>query len=166
MVRHLYAAYGSNLHPLRLNARIPTARFRYCTVLRGYALRFDKPGSDGSAKANIVRRAQARVNVAVYAMGRSMETLDGIEGSGYDRVPVVLADGQTAWTYVANRTKADLAPFGWYRDLIWAGARYHRFERSYCERIENIEVRRDRNETRATRNAQMIAQALAALSGR
>jgi hypothetical protein len=43
-----YFAYGSNLHPLRLQERVPSAALLGWTHLHGWELRFDKRGrTDG-----------------------------------------------------------------------------------------------------------------------
>ena len=49
-----YLAYGSNLHPVRLTERVPSARFLGLTSLFGYQLRFHKRHEpDGSGKCNM-----------------------------------------------------------------------------------------------------------------
>jgi len=50
-----YFAYGSNLHPLRLQARLSSAQLIGTTILPGYALKFHKLGHCLSGKCNIVR---------------------------------------------------------------------------------------------------------------
>ena len=48
-----YFAYGSNLHPNRLEARIGKSHQLGLFKLVNYKLKFNKPSNDGSAKCNI-----------------------------------------------------------------------------------------------------------------
>ena len=82
----LYAAYGSNLHPLRLRQRTPSARLLGWACVAGWSLEFHKRSVDESAKCNIVARGHGTF-VAVYELsGHDKEILDGIKGigRGYD----------------------------------------------------------------------------------
>ena len=48
-----YLAYGSNLHPLRLTLRVPSARVIGVVEMPGYMLEFHKRSIDGSGKCLI-----------------------------------------------------------------------------------------------------------------
>ena len=63
-----YAAFGSNLHPLRLQKRIPSARLLGVAPVDGFRLAFNKTGDiDGSGKANIVA-GEYHVFFVIYEM--------------------------------------------------------------------------------------------------
>ena len=47
-MRLLYAAYGSNLHPGRLQKRVDSARLEGTAFVADLSLTFDKRGVDGS----------------------------------------------------------------------------------------------------------------------
>ena len=135
-----YFAYGSNLHPARLSARVLSARFvdtGFCAVRR---LVFHKAGQDGSAKCDIPRAAtrDTRVYGALFELDLSAwQTLDRIEGvgKGYERavILVVTPSGPLdVFAYLAQShfVSPGLKPFHWYKKLVKEGARYHR--RSWC----------------------------------
>lgn len=62
----LYAAYGSNLHPVRLQERVKSASVRGTAVLEDWKLAFSKRSKDGSGKATLVELDGAQAHVAVY----------------------------------------------------------------------------------------------------
>lgn len=151
--QHIYLAYGSNLHPRRLEARIGPARLLGTVTLPGWSLRFDKRGGDGSAKANL-HAAPARdliAQAAAYAVRLDqLRTLDVFEGCGrgYETFPItVRLDDQVvdAFTYLAPSQwlSSSLLPFDWYVDLIVSGARFHEFDESYVKWIARHDTDRD-----------------------
>ncbi len=143
----LYAAYGSNLAPLRLQRRIAAAKFVGTAHIANRALRFHKRGQDGSGKCSIVT-ADDGLHVAIYAMsGTAKARLDRIEGvgRGYE-VAALSVDGYgQCFTYLAADTHVDerLEPFAWYRELVLSGAEYHGFPALYRKTIEAVRVRED-----------------------
>ncbi len=167
-----YAAYGSNLHPVRLRDRIPSARFLHATAAFGYELCFDKRGSDGSAKANIRPTRGGVAFVAVFEIDPlDRPALDAFEGPGYRAAELVLADGWSAFTYFAVHAGAQPLPFAWYRDLVALGAAFHRFPELYRQRVSALPGLDDPDPERRRRHEALLArmkepQALAALSGR
>ncbi|MDQ4147034.1 MAG: gamma-glutamylcyclotransferase [Pseudomonadota bacterium] len=52
---HFRFAYGSNLCPARLARRVREYHPEGIGILRGYVLRFNKIGREGSAKCNVAR---------------------------------------------------------------------------------------------------------------
>jgi hypothetical protein len=147
----LYFAYGSNLHPLRLQRRTPSARLAGLAVLEGHVLRFHKRSDrDGSAKCDAwhTGRAGDRLLGAIYHLHPGeVETLDRFEGvgSGYLREVVeVLAAGEPrlAFTYRAQSSHVDptVQPYDWYREYVLRGARYHGLPAAYVRRIETVEA--------------------------
>ncbi len=83
-----YFAYGSNMSSARLSSRVASARAQGVVHLRGWCLAFDKPGRDGTGKANLVREPGALVWGVAYTLDPAeWEILDGFE-PGYRRFPV------------------------------------------------------------------------------
>src|SRR6187551_384352 len=78
--RILYFAYGSNMAPQRLQARVPSATVVGVAVLRGYQLKFHKSGKDGSAKCDASRSdsMEHEMHGVLYSMLKSeLPVLDG-----------------------------------------------------------------------------------------
>lgn len=153
-----YFAYGSNLHPERLGARAPSARFLCIARLAGYRLAFHKRSRiDGSGKCNIVA-APGPHNVwgAVYELGRAdLERLDGEEvvHGGYLRQRYVVYAGDArrevhAYEAPPDLTDEALSPFDWYHALVLDGARLHGLPQDYVAMLESIAVTRDRDRRR------------------
>jgi gamma-glutamylcyclotransferase len=162
----LYFAYGSNLHPVRLSRRTPSARVVGSAVLLGHALRFHKLGRDGSGKcdAHPTGNPSDRVHGAVYRIDeRERGILDQAEslGIGYDacRVEVLTAHGGLeVWTYLArDELKVpDIRPFHWYLDFVIAGARFHALPEAYVSLIEATASIRDPEGERARSNRAIL----------
>ena len=163
----LYFAYGSNLHPLRLGERVPSARLLETARLAGHALRFHKRGRDGSAKCNALWTGVGRDVVlgALYRLPAAERArLDRFEGAGngYDRHEVVVegaAGPLAAFTYLAVSGAVDetLRPFDWYRDLVAAGARRQALPAAYVARVEAVMAIADPDEARALEHARLLA---------
>jgi hypothetical protein len=134
-----YLAYGSNLHPLRLRQRAPSAKEIGVVRLAGWSIRFHKKSfRDGSAKANMIRTELATdmVYCALFTLHPAeRKILDAYEGlgNGYERELLDLPGYGPVYTYLAAGTHIDdnLHPYRWYRDLVLAGATFHRFPRHY-----------------------------------
>ncbi len=163
-----YFAYGSNLHPLRLQKRVPTARLLGVTRLRAHVLRFHKQGQDGSAKCDAWRtgRADDWLPGAVFefasAERRVLHEVEGL-GRGYELAKDSVKLGARSvkvFYYVAEPSFVDatLRPFDWYCALVLAGARRHGFSLSHIEAIEDTESRPDPNSERAALHAQLITE--------
>lgn len=145
MPSRIYLAYGSNLHPRRLEARVGGVELLGVVRLPGWLLRFDKRGGDGSAKANLCAAPGGGhdVQAAAYRLRfDQVGLLDSFEGwgHGYEVVPIIVPLGGTAveaFTYLAPAQwlSHDLLPFDWYVDLIAAGARFHGFDEAYVRAI-------------------------------
>lgn len=154
----LYLAYGSNLHPVRLIERVPSAQLVGTTRLDGYRVVFMKRGRDGSSKANLVFTDETHhaAYAAVYEMAaHEKPLLDAIEGlgAGYEEQTLeVSVNGETlaAYTYVAAATHLapGLAPFDWYRTLVTAGASHHGFPHEYIETLGAVPAQPDRDPQR------------------
>lgn len=140
-----YLAYGSNLHPLRLRERVPSARLLGTVVLSGYRLRFCKRSVDGSTKCTVERRGPGQqVHGAVFCISANERApLDRAEGlgAGYEeRREWVELGGERVevFFYVAMTAYVDdsLHPYHWYKQLVLAGARYHGFPADYIAALD------------------------------
>ena len=167
-----YLAYGSNLHPLRLMRRTPSARLLGATTLSGYALRFHKRSDvDGSSKADAYHTGDpaSLLHGVVYELSPGdFPVLDRIEGvgSGYRLANVqVRCDGHSleAFLYVATESHVSpgLLPYQWYRDLVWTGAAFHGMPADYVTGIREHASMADPDPSRAGRHAELL-QALRA----
>lgn len=159
----LYLAYGSNLLPERLRARVPSAHLSGIVRLRGWSLRFHKHGQDGSAKCDLLHTASAGdvAHGAVYEIAAEERVqLDKAEGlgCGYDLAWLDLEAFGRVFLYRAAQTHVDerLKPFSWYRDLVEAGARFHRFPAAYVARIREVEALEDPDRERHGRNLALL----------
>lgn len=156
----LYAAYGSNLHPVRLTQRIASAALVTTALLPEWSLRFHKRSKDDSGKCNIVGGGDG-VHVAVYEVNTEDKlTLDRIEGVGFGYAEALLQVPGVGecHTYVAEESHVDeeLLPYDWYRAMVLGGARFHGFPRDYLQVIESIGVWPDPDAERRAREWQRV----------
>jgi hypothetical protein len=148
-----YLAYGSNLLPARLRARLQSIRVLGAAALPGWQLHFHKRGADGSGKCNLVQTPGGVAYGAVYELSLEAKAqLDEIEGlgKGYRDAVLMLADHGEAHVYLAEPAHIDdaLIPYDWYHAFVLAGGRHHGFPARYLERIAVIPVDIDPNERR------------------
>ena len=160
MTTFAYAAYGSNLHPVRLKAddRCPSAELRGACVITGWRLAFRKRSTDGSAKCDAHRtdNSSDELRVAVFDIpGSEEKALDRAEGlnHGYRKGEIELTvNGQTlaAKIYLAdtNAIVTD-SPYDWYKEMVLLGTEYHRFPKPYVEAVRGVVSRSDSDESRA-----------------
>ena len=149
-----YFAYGSNLHPVRLGERVPSANLLGVSELGKYRLVFHKKGQDGSSKCNLVQTGGEcdQVYGAIYQLEQKHKNaLDRIEGKGYgyrDQQIMMQDQGQeyNCFTYFAQRSHIaeKLKPYHWYKQLVVLGPRYLHFPNSYVIAIESIVASRPR----------------------
>ena len=105
-----YFAYGSNLHPVRLTERVPSAKFVGTVELAHHDLAFHKKSHDGSGKCNLLHTGAEsdRVHGAIYTLDPEHKALlDRYEGkgAGYMDSPLqVQHQGQSysCFTYLAQ----------------------------------------------------------------
>jgi hypothetical protein len=140
----IYFAYGSNMSSLRLRERLPTARSLGAARLPGWRLAPNKPGKDGSGKANLVADPGAAVWGVLYELiAADWPTLDRFE-PGYTRLPQPIEDGrsrlQRAQVYVFTQHGPDLAMHHWYREHLLQGAREHALPTDYITALETLPV--------------------------
>jgi len=149
-----YAAYGSNLHPLRLAKRLASAKLITTALLPGWSLNFHKRGDDKSAKCNILVGGSG-VHCAIFEISANdKRILDGIEGIGfgYSKIMLGIPEVGECASYVAEESHIDdsLLPYDWYHELVLIGARIHSFPDDYLKRIESRPALRDPDRYRRT----------------
>jgi len=164
MVEIVYLAYGSNLHPLRLQQRVPSAKWVGPVALPGYRLVFHKIGMDDSGKCDLL--GTGCLNDKAWGVLFTMDqvdkpALDEAEGPGYSCEPfdvVFAGESLTAMTYLAKPERQDpaMVPFDWYRDLVLIGARYNFFQDSYLGMLSQVPTQPDPDPERARLNAGLI----------
>jgi gamma-glutamylcyclotransferase len=163
-----YVAYGSNLHPARLRQRIHSPQLIGVTALSGYSLSFGKRGQDNSGKCTLLFTLgdDHIVHGAVFRLtpsdSRILDEIEGV-GRGYERTLLtctVQGLSIEAYTYIASAGYMvdDLHPYGWYRQLVAEGARYHGFPASYVAGIEAVESMRDPDAGRRLKYEALLAE--------
>ena len=131
MAQVWYFAYGSNMSPARMEARVGGWHARMPGRLPGFRLAFNKraSGEEGAAHANIVPDAGGVVEGVLYRLDEAaLEVLDRYEGHpehyGREEMEVRCGDGTVrAWAYVATPawTEEGLRPTREYLDHLLAG---------------------------------------------
>lgn len=170
-----YLAYGSNLHPLRLKERVPSAKLMFTLVLEQYRLFFEKRGQDNSAKCNIRMTGQASdtVYAAMYQItGQHKILLDAFEGlgAGYiDQQLQVNHQGRSfdCFSYFAQSGHIvnDMKPYHWYKALVLQGAQHLHFPAPYLSSIARVESMPDEDSQREKIHRALIAQMAANSAG-
>jgi hypothetical protein len=156
MTAAFYFAYGSNLASARLRERVPSAVVRGVARAPGFALRVDKRGADGSAKANLHPAIDPGAEVwgAVYAIDAAeWPRLDRFE-QGYARIEIeVWLDDACflASTYRSDRLTVDPVPLDWYKRLMVDGAREHGLPEAWCARLAALPSRATARRLRTSR---------------
>ncbi|WP_116473083.1 gamma-glutamylcyclotransferase [Zobellella maritima] len=142
-----YFAYGSNMSLARLRRRVPSARSLGAYKLTGHALRFHKRGRDGSAKCDAYATGDDSDHLlgVLFDISESdKKTLDIAEGlgQGYSEKEVAVTDQNglavLAITYYATHIDDALAPYGWYKAHVLAGAREAGLPAAYIRQIEVV----------------------------
>ena len=158
----LYAAYGSNLHPFRLQQRTPSAHLLGTAAVSDMALKFHKRGyRDSSGKCNIVKSDRSRIFVAIYDVAPAeIALLDRYEGagSGYDRTVVTVEKFGDCVTYIATPAHINerLRPFSWYKALVVAGCERLAFPSYYTEQIRSVAAIVDKKRDRHAEQMQLV----------
>lgn len=143
-----YFAYGSNMNPARVAARIGTTRRTLAGVLHDHVLRFDKASRiAGIAHANVAPMPGERVEGALFELERlaQIRLMDPFEGypDEYDRhrLPVTTREGAIeAWVYIAapGTTAASLKPAREYLAHLLAGEAF--LSPDYHRRLAAVEA--------------------------
>lgn len=129
-----------------MHGRVASARTLGAHLLEGFRFTLDKPGRDGSAKANLCPQIGGHVWGTVYRLDSAdWAKLDACE-PGYARLRVRLRAGDTereAGAYRSTHSCDDPVAFQWYKRLIVEGAREHALPSEWIEFLEALPARPD-----------------------
>jgi gamma-glutamylcyclotransferase len=162
-----YFAYGSNLHPLRLRERVPSATVIGVVEARSRTLAFCKRSEDLSGKCNLYETGSQEDVVfgVLYEMDiRDKANLDRAEskGRGYnERIVSFTLNGKSyaSFTYVADSNYVDesLLPYDWYKQFVIEGARYHSMSKEYIAWLDSFTSVADPDNERNSENLARLA---------
>ncbi|MFP8875076.1 MAG: gamma-glutamylcyclotransferase family protein [Myxococcota bacterium] len=143
-MQDLYFAYGSNMSSARLAARLGEVRPLGRAALDHFELAWNKPGLDGSGKANVRRRVGAATWGVVYAVAPAdWPLLDSFE-SGYARETHPVRDDagreRSVQLYRWRRDTPDHTPSAEYLELVLAGAREHQLPAAVIQELATSHV--------------------------
>jgi len=133
---------------VRLQTRLPSARWVAVGSLTEHRLRFHKESQDGSAKCDAEQTSDPEDKVigVVYDIADDEKPiLDRIEGlgSGYEIKKVEVTTDQgilTAFMYYATQTTPRFKPYRWYKQHVLVGARENGLPPEYIAQIEAVEA--------------------------
>jgi hypothetical protein len=143
----------------RLRKRMPSCKPLGIATLPGHALRFHKRSIDESGKCNAFASGNDNSVIGVLfgfdpAERAKLDQAEGV-GRGYEpaMVTVINEKGRRrkVLTYLATPNYIDdsLRPYGWYKELVLAGAKEHGLPPEYIsEYIHSVEAIEDPNKTR------------------
>lgn len=163
-----YFAYGSNLHPLRLQQRVPSAELVQVASYTQHQLVFHKQGHDGSGKCNmhVTGTMSDMVYGAIYRMHADHKAvLDRFEGKGYEDKKIVLSCNgleYDCFAYLAQQSHIvhSMKPYHWYKQLVIHGAKYLQLPGEYISRIESVESIEDADNDRRMENELLVNRIL------
>jgi cation transport regulator ChaC len=137
----VYFAYGSNMSSARFAARVSDAEALGRAQVIDWRLAFNKPGRDGTGKANLVPTAGARTwGVAWTLPEDAWRVLDGFEPD-YERavLPLRRADGRElhahVYLYACPADTPSIPPSRDYVDHLVSGATEHGLPEEYIAKI-------------------------------
>ncbi|MGD8559959.1 MAG: gamma-glutamylcyclotransferase [Gammaproteobacteria bacterium] len=165
MSKLFYFAYGSNLHPVRLTARVPSARLLGLKTVPEYRLLFHKRHhEDSSGKCNMfyTGRDEDVVIGAIYEMAADQKPLlDQCEGTGYrcDSMTLEFNGGEyECFVYIAEDSHIDdeLVPHCWYKNIVLLGAEFHNLPEDYLEVIRSVPAGTDPDKEQHERHYRLI----------
>lgn len=155
-----YFAYGSNMSPVRLRSRTPSAQKLGVFVLKGHTLKFHKIGKDGSAKCNayatdaetdIVEGVVFEIDPGELA---ELDRAEGL-GNGYEKQRVTVSNPQgdtvEVFSYFATRINDSLLPFSWYKKHVLKGAKDADLSSDYMAKIKSVQTVDDPDSAREQR---------------
>lgn len=164
MKKQYYFAYGSNLHPVRLRERVPSAILIGTVELKGYQIQFHKRGADQSGKCNLIytNRSKDIVHGAIFQIrAKHRPRLDIAEGKGYRVLHIsVKRHGKKykCFTYVAHRTHINkkLKPYDWYQQLVKLGAQHLSLSQDYVDQLAMSDTIEDLNSDRQSKREELL----------
>ncbi len=153
----IYFAYGSNLHPNRLEARIGKSPQLGIFRLFDYKLNFNKPSIDGSAKCNISKDRTHSVYGVLYNVTPEQKALLDQFEAGYSTTWMNHKNIGQYFTYLANPPLSNsFLPYHWYKILVVLGAGYHNFPARYLNMLGCLNSVRDENVERTENNLKIF----------
>ncbi|MBT3202860.1 MAG: gamma-glutamylcyclotransferase [Gammaproteobacteria bacterium] len=165
-----YFAYGSNLHPVRLQDRVPSAKLISTIQLERHTLKFHKKSHDGSAKCNLIEtgRSSDFIHGAIYELAAEHKhILDKFEGNGfgYKDKKIELkyqAKQYSCFCYFAQPEYIfeNIEPYHWYKELVLLGAKYLKFPEAYISSIKSIKSVDDPDKNRRLENKILLQKIL------
>ena len=161
MSSYLYAAYGSNLHPVRLQKRVSSATFVGTCLLAKYELRFHKVSDvDGSGKCNVVPGKKG-VYLAIFRIEESERSiLDREEGLnyGYNATQFETEAFGRCSSYLADASAIDESaqPMDWYKEMVRLGCLVNGFSNTYVQRVESVAAIVDSDKERASQRWKIV----------
>lgn len=160
-------AYGSNLHPFRLQQRVGSATPIGVVPMPGKRLAFHKRSQDGSGKCLFYEpgTTQDIMYGVVYELDSSEKgKLDALEGLGKGYNERLLgfslnSDTYQSYIYVAATTHIDasLAPYDWYKEMVLLGAKYHELPPDYIAKIAAVASIPDPDAKRKSQNEAILS---------
>jgi hypothetical protein len=155
-----YAAYGSNLHPLRLTERVSSAQLIGIGYLPHWSLCFHKRSKDNSGKCSI-HIGGVGVHFAIFELNAEDKlTLDSIEGVGvgYSEILLSIPGFGHCSSYIAEKSHVDdsLQPYDWYKELVLEGMRFHVFPDHYLKLVDSIAAISDPDSKRSAKNRRTV----------
>ena len=163
-----YFAYGSNLHPSRLEKRIGACSQGTLAFLPGAQLTFNKRGTDGSGKCNIDftdSSSDAVIGVLYEVSASQKKRLDQWEAATcfYTGITTKVTSKSLtidAFTYQAGDEHIDtgLLPFDWYKRFVFLGASHFEFPRDYLQQLAEQPSIPDDNLERNKQNAILLSE--------
>lgn len=167
MSRLHYFAYGSNLHPLRLRERVPSATAIGVVEAKSWSLAFSKRSVDLSGKCNLYETGNQEdvVHGVLYEMDiKHKANLDRAESKGHgynERIASFTLNGKsyTPFTYIADSKFVDesLFPYDWYKRFVIEGARYHSMPEAYIAWLDSFTSVADPDNKRNSENLARLA---------
>ncbi|MCG6885651.1 MAG: gamma-glutamylcyclotransferase [Proteobacteria bacterium] len=161
-----YFAYGSNLHPIRLMERVPSAELIGVATNPNHRLTFHKKSNDGSSKCNMFdsRSESDMIYGAIYKLKQEHKNeLDRIEGKGFGYIDSQITLNHhgveyTCFSYLAQQSHIvqNVKPYHWYKKLVVLGAQYLDFPPPYISSIDAVESIEDPDPTRRKENKLLI----------
>lgn len=129
--------------------------------LSGYALSFNKLGSDGSGKCSLEPREGAAAQGCIYEITPGQfELLERFEGGYRPTLVAVQTEAQTVDAHVflalPDFVSQEPAPFGWYHRLVLAGAREIGCDPAYLAMIQAFQSVEDPRDERSLRHDALL----------
>ena len=169
-----YFAYGSNLHPLRLQQRVPSSQAIGVASLSQHQLRWHKRGHDNSGKCDAFFTGNSKdllLGVVYSLVAEEKFLLDQAEGlgNGYQLAEARLQTDEQVFDtffYQAEKPHIDgnLQPYDWYHQLVLHGVQIHNLPTAYVEQIATVITMPDANLTRSALHQRIISDYAAQIS--